>query len=239
MRFRDREDAGRLLAARLQRLEAEHPIVLGLTRGGMPVAFEVARGLGAPLDLIVVRRVDAPGSLEVPIGAIAEGGETFLNPTVLREAGLPDQDAAARAEWEAVELARQVRIYRDKHPALRLAGRSVIVVDDFVATGATARAAGRAARQRGATRVVLAVPVVAAACGPELRRDFEEIVAIVEAPHLGALTDWYESFPDVTDDAALQVLHRARIELPANREGGELWNGEWIESTGSDPPTKD
>ncbi len=236
MRFRDREHAGRLLAEKLERFGAERPIVLGLTRGGMPVAFEVARGLGAPLDLIVVRRIDAQDLADLPIGAIAEGGETFLNPTVLRGARLPHEDAA-RAEWEAVELARRVRLYRDEHPALDIAGRTVIVVDDFVASGVTASAAGRAARQRGAARVVFAVPVVAAAGEAQLQGTFDEIIALEQAPQPVALSDWYERFAEVTDDSALQYLHRARIELPANHEGGELWDGEWIESQQTAGPT--
>lgn len=238
MRFRDREHAGWLLAKKLECFAAERPIIVGLTRGGMPVAFEVARGLGAPLDLIVVRRIDAQDPGDLPIGAIAEGGETFLNPTVLRDARLPHEDPAARAEWEAVELARCVRLYRDKYPALDIAGRTVIVVDDFVATGATASAAGRAARQRGAARVVLAVPVVGAAGEVELQGTFDEVIALEQASQPLVLSDWYERFEEVTDDSALQYLHRARIELPANHEDSELWDGEWIESQATGPTVK-
>jgi putative phosphoribosyl transferase len=220
MRFDDREQAGRLLAGKLRRFEAEHPIVLGLTRGGIPVAFQVAHVLGAPLDIIVVRKIDAtgpeaPGSPELAIGAIAEGGETFLNPTVVHEAGMRAEDTSAYAEWGAVELARQVRLYRDRRPPLPLSGRTVIVVDDGVTTGASARAAGRAARQRGAARVVLAAPIVAGSAEPQLRSEFDEVVALEIPPEARELAEFYQCFDEVGDDAALELLRRAEGESPA------------------------
>jgi len=220
MRFDDREQAGRLLAGKLRRLEAEHPVVLGLTRGGMPVAFQVAHLLGAPLDLIVVRKIDGmgpevPGSPELTIGAIAEGGETFLNPTVVREAGMRGQDTSAYAEWGAVELARQVRLYRDRRPPLPLSGRTVIVVDDGVTTGASAGAAGRAARQRGAARVILAAPVVAASAEPHLKGEFDEVVALETPPQAHELSEFYQRFDEVSDDAVLEYLRRAEGETTA------------------------
>jgi len=220
MRFDDREQAGRLLAGKLRRLEAEHPIVLGLTRGGMPVAYRVARALGAPLDLIVVRKIDGmgpevPGSPELAMGAIAEGGETFLNPTVVSEVGMTAGDTSAYAEWGAVDLARQVRLYRDRRPPLPLAGRTVIVVDDGVTTGATACAAGRAARQRGAARVVLAAPVVAASAEPHLKGEFDEVVALETPPQAHELSAFYLSFDEVSDDDVLEILRLAEGETPA------------------------
>jgi len=220
MRFDDREQAGRLLAGKLGRFEAEHPIVLGLTRGGMPVAFQVAHVLRAPLDLIVVRKIDAtgpgvPGSPEMAVGAIAEGGETFINPTVVREAGMTAGDTSAWAEWGAVELARQVRLYRDRRPPLPLAGRTVIVVDDGVTTGATACAAGRAARQRGAARVVLAAPVVAASAEPHLEGEFDEVVTLETPPQAHELSEFYQRFDEVGDGAVLEYLRRAEEETTA------------------------
>jgi putative phosphoribosyl transferase len=207
MRFHDREHAGRLLAVKLGDDRYRDAVVLGLTRGGMPVALEVARQIEAPLDMVVVRKIRAPGPGET-VGAIAEGGATFLNPTLLREAGMGEREAAALAEAEVEELARRVRLYRGERPAPHLAGQLVIVVDDGVLTGASARAAGRAARQRGARRVVLAAPVVAAAVEPELRRDFDEVVAVEMPSEPFAIHDWYLRFEEVDDEEVLACLRR-------------------------------
>jgi len=232
MPFRDREHAGELLAAELRQVRERRCVVLGLTRGGMPIAFEVARLLGLPLDLMVVRKIGAPRRPGYALGAIAEGGSAWVDRVAQREMGLRDEDVAVLAEREAVEVARQARLYRGDRPPPDLAGRSVVVVDDAVATGATARAGQRAARQRGAVRVVLAAPVVAAAADLELRRDFDDVVALERPPRPYAVSEWYERSDPVSEEAVLAILHRARIELPANVEGGELWNGEWI---GPDP----
>ena len=219
MRFTDREHAGRLLAARLEHLKAARPVVLGLTRGGMPVAFEVARGLGAPLDLVVVRKLRSGATPEPPFGALAEGGVTYLNPTLLRDARMKHEDAAAAAEEMAAELAGRVRLYRGEVPAPSLLGRVVVVVDDFVATGTTACAAALAARQRGAARLVLAVPALVASVEPELRTEFDEIVALeVSHPPMPA-SDAYERLEDVDDDAALALLRRARAAQVADGLG--------------------
>lgn len=212
MSFDDREHAGRLLAARLEYLRDAHPVVLGLTRGGIPVAFEVARRLLAPLDLIVVRKIFAPTEAEIPVGAIAEGGVTYVNPTLLRDARMKHEDAAALARGDVAELARRIRLYRGEVPAPRLQGRTVVVVDDFVATGVTVRAAALAARQRGAARVVLAVPVLASAIEPELRGEFDEIAVLeLSRPPL-PLSAAYQRFEEVSDEAALAYLQRARRE---------------------------
>jgi putative phosphoribosyl transferase len=150
MVFRDRKHGGRLLAEKLEPYRARRPMVLGLTRGGVPVALEVARALGADLDVIVVRKIGAPECPEYAVGAIAEGGAVYVRREAQRELGLAEEDVAALGEREATELARRVRVYRGDTPMPSLAGRTVIVVDDGVATGATAHAAARAARQRGA-----------------------------------------------------------------------------------------
>ncbi len=213
MRFRDREHAGRLLAVKLDEERYRDAVVLGLTRGGMPVALEVARQVGAPLDMIVVRKIRLPGPPERAIGAIAEGGATFLNPTLLRETGVAAEEAAALAEAEVEELSRRVRLYRGERPAPRLAGRIVIVVDDGVVTGVTARAAGRAARQRGATRVVLAAPVIAASAEAALWRDFDEVVALHVPAEPFAIGDWYQRFEEVGDEEVLACLRRGLEEL--------------------------
>ncbi len=230
MMFRDRAHAGRLLAAKLERYRAERPIVLGLTRGGVPVAFEVAHHLEADLDVIVVRKIGAPGSPEYAVGAIAEGGAVYVNREALRDVGIGDDQVADLAGHEAVELARRVRVYRGDRKMPDLAGRTVLVVDDGVATGATARAAGRSARQRGAARLVLAVPVIAAASEAELRSEFDEVIAVDLPEAFYAVSQWYERFTQVSDEEVLEYLRRVRGERPEQRS--DLPS---VERTGPDP----
>ena len=228
MRFRDRTEAGRLLAERLAGYRDAHPVVLGLTRGGVPVAVEVARALGAPVEAMVVRKLGAPDSPEYAIGAIAEGGAAYVNPEALLEVGLRDEDVDAIAEREGAELARRVRLYRGDRPFPDLRGRTALVVDDGVATGATARAAARAARGAGAARVVLAAPVIAAQSVPDLRRDFDEVVAVDLPDPFIAVGLWYERFGQVSDEEVLACLARAPRARGGKAAPGELWNGEWV-----------
>ena len=210
MIFKDRMQAGRLLAEKLEPFRAERPVVLGLTRGGVPVAFEVARLLDAQLDIIVVRKIGAPGSPEYAIGAIAEGGAVYVSPEARRWVGGADDGLAAIAAREGAELARRVQAYRGDRPMRDVQGRTVIVVDDGVATGATARAACRSARQRGAARVVLAAPVIAAPSEPELRTEFDAVVSVEVPEVFFAVGQWYERFEQLSDDDVLSYLHRAK-----------------------------
>jgi putative phosphoribosyl transferase len=217
--FQDRRQAGRLLAKALEPYRADHPVVLGLTRGGVPVALEVARALGAELDVIVVRKIGAPSSPEYAIGAIAEGGGLYVRRDALEEAGVDLDDVARLAERESAELRRRVGVYRGGRPPLELAGRTAIVVDDGVATGATARAAARAARRRGAARVVLAAPVIAAASEAELRAEFDDVVA-VEIPALFfAVGMFYVHFDQVADGEVLACLRSAAGDGDARSAG--------------------
>jgi putative phosphoribosyl transferase len=209
MIFRDREQGGRLLAAKLERYRASHPLVLGLARGGVPVALEVARSLGADLDILVARKIGVPGYPEYAIGAIAEGGAVYVRREALPDAGLTEEDVAALAEREASELARRVRVYRGARPIPDLTGRTAIVVDDGVATGATARAAARSARLRGAARVVLAAPVIASSSVHELRIDFDDVVAVELPSSFFAVGRWYEHFDQVSDEEVLACLRQA------------------------------
>ena len=215
MRFENREHAGRLLAARLEHLRDSRSVVLGMTRGGIPVAFEVARALGAPLDLIVVRRLRAASAPELSFGALAEGGVTYLNPTVMRDGRMKHEDAAAVAEGMVAELARRVRLYRGETPAPSLHGRQVIIVDDFVATGTTARAAALAARRRGAARVILAVPVLSAMVQPELQGELDEIVVLQVSQPPRPPNEAYHRLEEITDEDALGYLRRARLDRAA------------------------
>lgn len=212
MRFQDREHAGRELAARLEHLRAAQPVVLGLTRGGIPVAFEVARQLEAPLDLVVIRKITVAAAPERTFAAIAEGGETFLNPVVVRESGYRHEDALALAREGVDELARRIRLYRDGIPAPRLAKRTVVLVDDYAMTGTSVRAAARAARARGAKRVVLAIPLLAAGAEKEVEGDFDEVVALEVPPRWDGADTWYERLDEVSDEAAVAILRRARSE---------------------------
>lgn len=210
MRFRDRTEAGRLLAGRLAALHVERPVVLGMTRGGVPVAAEVAAALGAPLEPLVVRKLGAPDSPEFALGAVAEGGAAYIDPDALLAAGVRDEDVEAIAEREAGELARCVQLYREGRPFPDLRGRAVIVVDDGVATGASARAAARALRRAGAARVVLAAPVIAAEAAPGLRPEFDDVVAVEYPEPLVAVGVWYEAFGPVEDGEVVALLGRAR-----------------------------
>jgi putative phosphoribosyl transferase len=174
------------------------------------VAFEVARHLDADLDIIVVRKIGAPGLPEYALGAIAEGGAVYLNPEALRDVGIRDEQVGDLAEREAVELARRVRLYRGDRGLPDLVGRTVLLVDDGVATGATARAAARSARQRGALRVVLAAPVVAARSEVDLRSEFDEVVAVEYPEAFYAVSQWYQRFTQVSDEEVLECLQGAR-----------------------------
>jgi putative phosphoribosyl transferase len=149
---------------------------------------------------------------ECTIGAIAQGGAAYLNPTVVREAGLAHEDAVALFEAEVAEIASRVRLYRGEIPAPRLHGRLVVLIDDFVGSGATVRAAARAARQRGAARVMLAVPVLSAAVAPELRADVDEIIALEVAEPAHPLAAAYERLEEIGDAAAIEYLRQARRE---------------------------
>ena len=159
MVFADRADAGRRLAARLQDLRDKRVVVLGLPRGGVPVAFEVARALGAPLDVIVVRKLGVPFQPELAMGAIGEDGVRVINREVVRAAAVSAGELAAVEARERAELERRARRFRGGRPRQPLDGRVAVVVDDGIATGSTARAACQVARVQGAARVVLAVPV--------------------------------------------------------------------------------
>ncbi len=206
--FRDRTEAGRLLAEKLQLYRPERPIVLALTRGGVPVGFEVARRLDCDFDVMVVRKIADPSAPQHPVGALAEGGEPYVDPDAVRRGAAMPWIAKA-VERERAELARRAQAYRGARPMPDIAGRTVIVTDDGVATGATARAAGRAARQRGAARVVLAVPVIAVAAEPQLRSEFDAIMAIDHADVFFAVGQWYERFAQVTDDEVAEYVRRA------------------------------
>jgi predicted phosphoribosyltransferase len=210
--FRDRREAGRLLAQKLAPYADRDPVVVGLPRGGVPVAFEVARALAAPLDVFVARKLGVPAQPELAMGAIAENGARVLNPEVVGDAGVSDDELAAVETRERAELERRAALYRGGRAPSDLRGRVVIVVDDGLATGATARAAVEGVRRRGARSIVLAVPIAARATVAALAREVDEVVC-VEAPRdLRAVGEWYTDFSATTDDEVLELLEPGRGE---------------------------
>ncbi|MFF9685731.1 phosphoribosyltransferase family protein [Streptomyces sp. NPDC014623] len=208
MLFTDRTDAGRRLAVALRHLERRDPVVLGLPRGGVPVAYEVAQELRAPLDVIVVRKLGVPYHPELGFGAIGEGGARVISDEIVRRAGLREKDLVAVERAEEAELVRRAQAYREGRPRLSLKGRAVVVVDDGVATGATARAACQVARAQGATHVVLAVPVASPDAAAGLREDVDEVVCL-SAPNLfSAVGEWYRDFSQTSDQEVVSLLAR-------------------------------
>jgi putative phosphoribosyl transferase len=207
--FRDRTDGGRQLAMRLSHLRGRDIVVLGLPRGGVPVAFEIAESLDAPLDVIVVRKVGTPGQPELAMGAIGEDGVRVVNEPIVRHVGASDADFARVEERERQELQRRARRFRGATPRADLAGRVAVVVDDGIATGSTARAACQVARAHGADRVVLAVPVAAPESVRALAEDTDEIVCVQEPQWLRSVGEWYDDFTQVDDRTVVDLLERA------------------------------
>jgi predicted phosphoribosyltransferase/dienelactone hydrolase len=207
--LRDRRDAGRQLATRLGHLAAAAPVVVGLPRGGVPVAYEVARALGAPLDVIVVRKLGVPGQPELGMGAVGEGGVLVVTDSVVRAANVPSDRVDDVARRETDEVDRRARRFRGGRPMIPLAGRTAVIVDDGLATGGTARAAVQVARAHGAERVVLAVPVAPPATARDLAREADEVVALAEPEPFLAVGAFYEDFTQTTDDEVAGLLAAA------------------------------
>jgi predicted phosphoribosyltransferase len=210
MRFQDRADAGRVLATRLSEY-ADRPdvLVLALPRGGVPVGYEVARALHAPLDVFLVRKLGVPGHEELAMGALASGGVRVTNQDVVRALGIPEDVLAEVSAQEAQELRRRERLYRDDRPAPDVAGRTVILVDDGLATGSTMRAAVAAMRLLGPAQVIVAVPVGAADTCAELAREADDAVCAVTPEPFLAVGMWYEDFTQTTDEEVRELLERA------------------------------
>lgn len=208
--FEDRAHAGRVLAD-LLRQYADQPgvLVLALPRGGVPVAYEVAQVLHAELDVMVVRKLGVPGQEELAFGAIASGGVEVHNEDIIAQLGLSQEVMAQVAERERLELLRRERMYRANRPALEVAGRTVILVDDGVATGATMRAAITALRQRRAARVVVAVPTVAQETAMELRAQVDDWVAALEPTYFYGVGRWYLDFSQTSDTQVIDLLAQA------------------------------
>ncbi|MGH8879874.1 MAG: phosphoribosyltransferase, partial [Stackebrandtia sp.] len=204
MVFQDRRQAGRELAAELRRRHYEHPVVLGLPRGGVPVAAEVARELKAPLDVIVVRKLGVPGMPEVAIGAIGEDGSRVLDRHTMREAQVSDRDLDQVTTRERAALDKRVTRLRGDHRQVPLREATAIIVDVGVATGSTARAACDVARERGASTVVLAVPVAPDDVVSRLARAADEVVCVQQPEFFSAVGEWYVNFGQTSDTEVLR-----------------------------------
>ena len=219
MRFRDRSDAGRRLAGRLRFLRGENVVVLGLPRGGVPVAAEVARALGAPLDVILVRKLGVPAQPELGLGAIGESGARVINPEVVRYAHVSEEQIAQVEAKERAELQRRAQRFRGDAPHEPLAGRTAVIVDDGIATGSTARAACQVARALGAAVVVLAVPVAPPSADRALRGDADEVICLEMPDRFLAIGEWYEDFAQTSDEEVVALLRAAQAGLGAPAPG--------------------
>jgi putative phosphoribosyl transferase len=204
--FENRRAAGERMVALLEHVRAERPVVLGIARGGVAVAAEVARALGAPLDVAVVRKIGAPRNPEFAIGAVAECDVHVLSWQTVRSLGLSDQQVQALIARAELELGERLTLYRRGREPVALTGRTAILIDDGLATGRSALAAVRALRRRGAARVVLAAPVCSAAAAAELQREVEDIVCATIPWNLGAVGYWYRDFSATTDEEVAALL---------------------------------
>lgn len=219
--FEDRFDAGRQLAQLLEKYAGrDDVIVLGLPRGGVPVAYEIARHLHVPLDVFIVRKLGVPGFEELAVGAIASGGVRVVNQDVLRVLPNADQIIENVTAREQVELERREILYRDGRLPPQLQGKTVILVDDGLATGATMRAGVSALRQRGAAKIVVAVPVGAPETCHELAEEVDETICAISPDYFQAVGQFYNDFSQTTDDEVRNLLNRAQAEFVTNQRGG-------------------
>jgi predicted phosphoribosyltransferase len=209
-RFRDRREAGRFLAAKLAAY-ANRPdvLVLALPRGGVPVAYEVARALNAPLDVFLVRKLGVPGHEELAMGAVATGGVRVLNDEIISDLRIPDYLIDAVAAQEQRELERRERLYRGDRPPPDVRGRTVILVDDGLATGATMYAAIQALRQQQPARIVVAVPTASPETCEALRAEVDEVICAITPEPFYAVSLWYEDFSQTTDETVRDLLARS------------------------------
>lgn len=207
--FHDRADAGRQLAERLGEFVEQHDVlVLGLPRGGVPIAYEVAARLGVPFDIFLVRKLGVPGHPELAMGAIASGGIEVLNDALIADLGISSAAVAEIAARERLELDRRDRVFRGSRPMPEVAARTVILTDDGLATGATMEAAVRAVRQLGPARVIVAVPVGARETCERFNSLADRLVCLATPEPFDAVGQWYENFSQTTDEEVQQLLLR-------------------------------
>jgi len=209
--FRDRNDAGRQLAEKLQHLKERNPVVLALPRGGVPVGFEIAQALEAPLDLVLVRKIGVPWQPELALGAVTDGDDpdVFIDRHLVAELEIPEDYITAETARQIEELERRRLVYRAGRVPLDIAGRAAIVVDDGIATGATMHVALQATRRRNPTWLVLAAPVAAPDTLARLRPEADEVVCVETPAGLGAIGYYYRDFHQVSDAEVTEILARA------------------------------
>lgn len=232
-RFKDRSDAGHQLAALLTHLRGEDLIVLGLPRGGLLVAYEVAHALQVPLDLLNVRKLGVPWQEELAMGAIATGGVQVLNNDIIMSAGVNKEEFEEVATLQRLELQRREHLYREGRAAPSLRGRTVVLVDDGIATGSTVRAAIAVIRAQHPARLVLAVPVAQESIAAALAAEVDELVCVRKPGDLYAISAWYDHFPQTTDREIQAVLARAAAEPAATLLDSERG----LDGTSSGPVT--
>lgn len=209
--FKNRSDAGRKLAAHMQGMVfGADPVILALPRGGAPVAYEVARALGAPLDVFVVRKIGVPGDEEFAMGAIASGGIRLINEQVVQQAGVSENDIAAAIAQEQLVLDRRENIYRGQYGPLKLEGRPLVVVDDGMATGASMKAAVLALQALKPAAITVAVPVASQEACAYLGRTVDRVICLETPRVFRAVGKWYADFSQTTDNEVLECLARAR-----------------------------
>ena len=209
MRFANRRDAGEQLTTKLEHLRGADPVVLGLPRGGVPIAAIVARRLRAQLDVIIVRKVGVPFHRELAMGAVGEEGAQVLESEVIAAARVKPEEVDRVVAEEQREVVRRAQRYREGRAPVSIAGRTAVIVDDGIATGSTARAAIQVARARGAERVVLACPVASVESAEELRAEVDEFVVVATPRHFMAVGQFYEDFSATTDDEVTAALRGA------------------------------
>jgi putative phosphoribosyl transferase len=215
--FENRSDAGKKLAkALLSYAEDPRVVVLGLPRGGIPVAYEVAIALKVPLDVFVVRKLGLPGQEELAMGAIASGGIRFLNEEVLRFAHVPKETIEWVTRQEKIELERREKMYRGERPPLDIAGKIVILVDDGLATGSTMRAAVEAVKERSPLKVIVAVPLAAIDTCHDFESLVDQIICLSTPEPFHAVGIWYEDFPQASDEEVNELLDRGMKRTPTN-----------------------
>jgi putative phosphoribosyl transferase len=219
MRFVDRRDAGRRLAARLMPLAHEHPVIVALPRGGVPVGFEVARALDAPLEVLAVRKLGAPNNPELAVGAVAEDGTGVLDRRSIARLGISPEMLEATLDEESRELRRRVARYRAGRAPVALESRLVIVVDDGLATGLTNLASVRALRKRKVRRIVVAVPVGTSDSIAMLGEEADDVICVQVPDVLLSVGSWYRDFAPVSDEQVLELLASASDGAFAPAEG--------------------
>jgi putative phosphoribosyl transferase len=215
MYFKNRVDAGQILAKKLANYADQKPIVLGLPRGGVPVAFEVAKALNAPLDVYIVRKLGVPGQEELAMGAIASGNVRVLNRPVIEDLLISDEAIETETRKEQEELKRRELLYRGGRPPLSVTNRTILLVDDGIATGSTIKAAIAALKKENAGRIVVAVPVAPASTIDELRMEVDEVVCVSTPELFFAISGWYYEFPQTTDEEVRDLLKKAEMKKEA------------------------